>query len=119
MSRKSIGVLIAVVLISAGLSGCLFSIPGISKGNYRIQGTVLDEEGVGVEYVAILVDAEIVAFTDAEGEWSYASAKKGAKVTAKKPGWQFGDVTATVREDNQKIYFIGMQGELQGELPEL
>jgi hypothetical protein len=108
-----------VVLISAGLSGCLFSIPGISKGNYRIQGTVLDEEGVGVEYAAILVDAEIVAFTDAEGEWSYASAKKGAKVTAKKPGWQFGDVTATVREDNQKIYFIGMQGELQGELPEL
>ena len=58
MSRKSIGVLIAVVLISAGLSGCLFSIQE-SAGKLPVQ----DEEGVGVEYVAILVDAEIVAFT--------------------------------------------------------
>ena len=112
MSRKSVGVLLVIVLISSMLAGCLFSIPGISQGNYRIQGTVFDEEGVGVENAAILVDSEMIGLTGSDGNWSYTKAKKGSLVMVQKPGWVFNHEPAVVREENQKIYFMGIMMEI-------
>ncbi len=108
MNRRSVGVLSLVLLIALALVGCdLISVVGVSKGNLRIQGIVVDEDGIGVGGAAILIGSAVIGVTGNDGTWSYAKADKGVKVTAHKAGWVFGSEPILVKADNQEMNFLG------------
>jgi hypothetical protein len=108
MNRRSVGVLSLVLIIALAFVGCdLISVVGVSKGNLRIQGVVVDEDGVGLGGVAVLIDTDVIGVTVSNGTWNHANVKKGAKVTVKKQGWVFDPEPALVKEDNQTIHFVG------------
>ena len=110
MNRNSPGILIVILLLSLTLVGCLFSVPGIS-GTLRIQGTVVDEGNVGIGRAAVLVDSEIIGLTAPDGTWAYAHAKKGAKITVQKAGWDFEPESITVAKDEQMLWIVGTRQE--------
>ena len=111
MNRKSVGILLVLLLLSLALVGCLFAIPGMKPSTFGIQGTVFDQENAGIGQVAVLVDSKMVDVTGADGTWSYADAKKGAKVTVQKAGWDFAPESITVTNEDEMIWFEGSKHE--------
>lgn len=108
MSRRSIGLASLVLLLSLSLVGCnLVSIPGMRTGGLNIHGVVVDDEGDGIGGAAILINGQVVVMTGSDGAWDYADAKKGAKVTVSKPGWDFAPASIEVQKDGQVIWVLG------------
>ena len=65
------------------LAGCL----SIKTPDLAISGTVIDADtGQGVGGVEIVVGSQGTTVTSENGSWSFARAKKGSQVSAKKEG---------------------------------
>ncbi len=109
MHRKSIGVLLVMVLASLSVAGCLFSIPGMNNSELSIQGTVVNEENVGIANVAVYLDGDYATMTKANGSWTYEAAKKGAKVTFRKGDWSFTTNIDSVGKAGQVFLTIGIE----------
>ena len=111
MNRKSVGILLVVLVVSLTLVGCLFSIPGMKTGTLRIQGTVVDGENAGISNVAVFVDSEFIGLTGPDGTWSYGNVKKGAKVTVQKADWVFSSEPISITKDEQVLWIVGTKQE--------
>lgn len=103
--------IIVLLLLSLVLNGCV----GVKTPSYVVSGSVMDKETrEPVSGVEILLNGTTADITKDDGTWTISGVKKGAKVTAEKPGWSFwamGEGQDVVRGDKQVIRFLGVQTE--------
>lgn len=75
--------------------------------SYVVSGSVMDKEtGEPVSGVEILLNGTTADITKDDGTWTISGVKKGAKVTAEKPGWSFwamGEGQDVVRGDKAEM----------------
>lgn len=99
--RISLAVVLCMGLI---LAGCL----RIKTPDLAISGTVIDADtGQGVGGVEIVVGSQGTTVTSENGSWSFARAKKGSQVSAKKEGWKFQPESQIVKGEGDVPVFSG------------
>lgn len=100
--------LLAVVLVSFLLVGCSILDFSFVRPDYVISGRVVDAEtGEPIAGVLVKISPDGVAIAGANGGWEYTGAKKGAKVTASKDGWEFEPAVYRVKGEEADINFAG------------
>jgi len=105
MSRKSVGILIVVLVLASTLVGCLFSIPGMSKGELKGTVEVIDEAGNPIQKAVITI-GDRSSLSGDDGKYAFTGAQQGDVVTVVKPGWDVLPKSNSIRKNGEAIQFI-------------
>ncbi|NLC12405.1 MAG: carboxypeptidase regulatory-like domain-containing protein, partial [Firmicutes bacterium] len=87
-----------------------------AAGAYEVSGRVVDEQGNGIEGVALEIAGESIstAFTNANGEWT-AEVSGVVTVIPSKGGYGFFPKELTVSQETAgEVHFQGVTGKIVG-----
>ncbi len=90
------------------LSGCLGG-GSSDPSSYVVQGLIRSGDGQPLKHVGVLVDAEHVVYTDAEGQYSVSGLQGTVTITPMLEGWSIYPKSQQVARTTSGLDFVGSE----------
>lgn len=106
-AMKRLGLLMALMLMTVLLAGCLNILPFFGEKQYDIAGKVATAAGDGIEDVSIVLSSGSTVTTDADGAWEAKGVKGTVTVSAVKDDYLIIPSKRTVQAKSDAVDFVG------------